>query len=137
MIVVDTNIITYLWIPGHEMYQSRELLVYDHDWWVPPLYRSEMRSVLVLHVRKGIIRLKDSIRLLEKIEMQFQNSTMDVPSSLVLTLGDSTTCSSYDCEYVGLAMLLECPLITQDKKLLNSFPKIAITPVTYLGRKHG
>ena len=135
MIVADANIIAYLWIPGNEVYKSRELLTKDYNWWVPSLYRSEIRSVLLLHVRKEILLMKDAIYLMEKIENQFEHSTMEVPSTLVLTLGHHSTCSAYDCEYAGLAMLLECSLITHDKKLLHSFPELAMTPATYLQRK--
>ena len=136
MIVVDANIIAYLWIPGYEVYKSRELLVKDPNWWVPPIYISEMRSVLLLHVRKNIIKMNNAIDLIGKIESQFGHSTMDVPSKLVLTLGNQSTCSAYDCEYVGLALLLDCPLLTQDKKLLQAFPEIAMTSENYL-RKMG
>ncbi len=132
MIVVDANIIAYLWIPGHEAYKSRELLIKDHDWWAPLLYKSEMRSVLLLHIRKSIITSRDAIQVMEKIENQFEHTTMDVPSNLVLTLGLQSTCSSYDCEYASLAYLLECPLITLDKKLLQAFPEIATPPSKYL-----
>jgi len=132
MIVVDTNIIAYLWIPGHEDYRSRELLIKDPDWWVPSLYKSEMRSVLLLHIRKEIIEVQHAIQLMEKIENQFEFHTLDIPSSLILTLGNQTTCSAYDCEYAGLALLLGCPLITYDKKILKSFPQFAKTSAAFL-----
>ena len=135
MIVVDANVIAYLWIPGHEEFQSRELLLKDAEWWVPNLYKSEMQSVLLLHIRKHIISIQNGILLMEKIEKQFEFTSMNVPSQLVLTLGEQTTCSAYDCEYAALALLLECPLITNDKKILQSFPTLAMTTNSYLNSK--
>lgn len=132
MIVVDANIISYLWIPGHESYMCRDLLTKDPDWWVPPLYKSEMCSVLLLHVRKQIIGLETAIQLMTKIENQFKFHVQEVPSNIVLTLGNQTNCSAYDCEYAGLALLLGCPLITYDKKLLSTFPQLAKTSATHL-----
>ena len=132
MIVVDANIIAYLWIPGHEKYHCRELLIKDKDWWVPPLFKSEIRSVLLLHVRKKLLEMADAIQLLEKIELQFEYTTMEIPSQLIMALGNQTHCSAYDCEYVGLALLLGCPLITHDKKLLTTFSQLAMTPDSYL-----
>ncbi len=135
MIVADANVIAYLWIPGHEEFRSRDLLVKDAEWWVPNLYKSELRSVLLLHIRKNIITTQNAILLLEKMERQFEFTSMDVPSSLVLTLAERTSCSAYDCEYAALALLLECPLITNDKKIIQSFPTLAMTANSYLNGK--
>ena len=132
MIVVDANVIAYLWIPGHEEFKSHELLLKDADWWVPTLYKSEIQSVLLLHIRKNIITAQNAIQLMEKIEKQFDFTTMNVPSQLVLTLGERTSCSANDCEYAALALTLECPLITMDKKILQSFPTLAMTANNYL-----
>lgn len=132
MIVVDANIISYLWIPGHESFKSRELLIKDPDWWVPSMYKSELQSVLLLHVRKQIIGIEVAIQLMTKIENQFKYHVQEVPSNLVLTLGNQTTCSAYDCEYAGLALLLGCPLITYDKKLLNTFSPFTKTSIDFL-----
>ena len=135
MIVADANVIAYLWIPGHEKFKSRELLIKDADWWVPNLYKSELRNVLLLHIRKNIITTQNAILLLEKMERQFEFTSMDVPSSLVLTLAEKTPCSAFDCEYAALAFTLDCPLITNDKKLLQSFPTLAMTASNYLNSK--
>ncbi|MFZ1675617.1 MAG: type II toxin-antitoxin system VapC family toxin [Saprospiraceae bacterium] len=132
MIVVDANIISYLWIPGHESFMSRELLTKDPDWWVPSLYKSEMQSVLLLHVRKQIIGLEVAVQLMTKIENQFKFHVQEVPSNIALTLGNQSNCSAYDCEYAGLALVLGCPLITYDKKLLSAFPQFAMTSETFL-----
>ena len=39
----------------------------------------------------------------------------------------TSKCSSYDCEFVGLAKSLQVPLITSDKELLMNFPSVAIS----------
>ena len=135
MIVTDANVIAYLWITGHEEFKSHELLLKDPDWWVPQLYKSEIQSVLLLHIRKNIITTQNAIHLMEKIEKQFEFTTMHVPSQLVLTLGERTSCSAYDCEYAALALTLGCPLITTDKKILQSFPTLAMAAANYLALK--
>lgn len=38
----------------------------------------------------------------------------------------ASPCSAYDCEFVALAADLTVPLVTTDKKLVKSFPDIAI-----------
>jgi predicted nucleic acid-binding protein len=38
MIVVDTNIIAYLYISGEQSLQAEQLLSYDSDWNAPALW---------------------------------------------------------------------------------------------------
>ncbi|PIQ62046.1 MAG: hypothetical protein COV99_07395 [Bacteroidetes bacterium CG12_big_fil_rev_8_21_14_0_65_60_17] len=53
-----------------------------------------------------------------------------VDDDLVLTLCTTTRCSSYDAEYVAMAMTLAVPLLTWDRALTRIFPEIARTPRT-------
>ena len=46
----------------------------------------------------------------------------DMPSREVLECVRTSDCSAYDCEFVALAMRLNIPLVTMDKKLLKAFP---------------
>lgn len=53
MIVVDVNVIAYLLIDGPETPNVEDLLVWDAEWAVPLLWRSEWRSVLAGYLRRG------------------------------------------------------------------------------------
>ncbi len=55
MIVVDTNIISYLYISGKHSQQSENLLSYDSNWVAPILWRSEFRNVLAQYLRKSLL----------------------------------------------------------------------------------
>jgi predicted nucleic acid-binding protein len=46
----------------------------------------------------------------------------EIESDRVLALARDSTCSSYDCEFVALAMKLNSKLVTMDRALLRSFP---------------
>ena len=45
MIVVDTNIISYLYIFGDRSQQSEDLLSFDSSWVAPILWRSEFPGI--------------------------------------------------------------------------------------------
>jgi len=53
MIVVDTNIIAYLYLESGRSEQVERLLEKDTQWSAPLPRRSEFRNVLALYIRKN------------------------------------------------------------------------------------
>jgi predicted nucleic acid-binding protein len=127
VIVVDTNVVAYLFLNGEHSDLSERLLTADPDWAVPRLWRSEFRNVLALYLRKGILPLDEVLSTLDKAERLLANGEYEVPSALVMQLVIASECSAYDCEFVALAQYLGVPLATQDRLLLRSFPETAHT----------
>jgi len=132
MIVADTNTIAYLYLPTEQTDHVVSLLHKDPHWVVPLLWRSEFRNVLALYVRKNIIDLQTAISMQSQAERQLADNEYTVNSMGVLTLATETGCSAYDCEFVSLAKSLNLKLVTGDKKLVQIFPGIAITPGDYV-----
>ncbi len=135
MIVVDTNIISYLLLPTPYSDSVDTLYKLDSHWVAPVLWKSEFRNVLALYLRKEIITLEKALQLQEKAESIMIHNEYDISSSQVLTLVDKSSCSAYDCEFVALAHHLNTPLITQDKKLLREFPSTAASVANFLSEK--
>lgn len=132
MIVVDTNIIAYLYISGEKSLQAEQLLTFDSLWNAPILWRSEFRSVLSQYLRKGILSLDDILIILQQAEKILDDNEYKISSAHIMQLINSSSCSAYDCEFVALAQYLDIPLITADKKILREFPKVAKSLDTYL-----
>ena len=127
MIVADTNIISYLLLPTSYSEAADRLYRTDPQWTAPVLWKSEFRNVLALYLRKQVITVGRALQLQELAESIMLNNEYDIASSQVFTLIVKSACSAYDCEFVALAEYLDCPLVTQDKKLLASFPSVAIS----------
>lgn len=125
MIVVDTNVIAYLWLPGERVAAARPLLARDERWVAPPLWRSEMRNVLATLVRTRHLRLDRALEVAGQAEEQMASSAIPVASEEVLNLAARSGCSAYDCEFVALAMGLDVPLVTCDRRLAKAFPGVA------------
>jgi predicted nucleic acid-binding protein len=132
MIVADTNTIAYLYLPTEQTDDVVALLHKDPDWIAPLLWRSEFRNILALYIRKSIIDLDTAIAMQAQAEIQLADHEYTVSSMDVLALAEKTACSAYDCEFVSLAKSLHLKLITGDRKLVQSFPGIAMTAGDYL-----
>jgi len=132
MIVVDTNIISYLYISGNRSQQSENLLSVDSNWVAPILWRSEFRNVLALYLRKNLLNFDEILLILQQAEKLLSNEEYDISSTHVMQLVKNSKCSAYDCEFVALAQHLDTPLITADKNILREFPDIAKSVDSYL-----
>ena len=134
MIVVDTNVIAYLFLAGDRSDLSERLLKHDPDWVAPRLWRSELRNALALYLRKKRLSLQDSLEITEAAERLMTDSEFEVPSAPVLELAGESGCSAYDCEFVALARYLRVPLATNDGTLLRAFPDTARSVESFLDR---
>ena len=130
MIVVDTNVIAYLALPSPYTAAAEDLLKQDPEWIAPLLWRSELRNVLALAMRKAIVPLETAIAIQSEMEDLMHGAEYQISSLDVLTLARQGKCSAYDCEFVALAQSFQCPMITMDSKLQKAFPETAILLTT-------
>lgn len=126
MIVVDTNVIAYLYLPTEYTSHAEALLSRDPEWLAPVLWRSELRNVLALYMRKGVLDFDQAFAIQQEAEALMADRNYDPDSLAVLKLADDSGCSAYDCEFVALARFTGLPLVTMDKKVLEAFPDSAV-----------
>jgi len=129
VIVVDTNVLAYLYLPTEFTPHAEALLERDPEWVAPVLWRSEFRSILAGYLRRKILAFDDARALQAEAESLLAGNEHEVDSQRVLELVRDTDCSAYDCEFAALAMHLDVKLVTMDAKLLRAFPKFAV-PLT-------
>lgn len=131
MIVVDTNVVAYLLIPGQYTAAARATLARDAEWAAPLLWRSEFRNVLALYLRQKHLTLGEAVALQEAAEALLDGREYAVDSRDVLTLTATSGRSAYDCEFVAVARSLGVPLVTSDAQVLGSFPSTATSLATF------
>lgn len=127
MIVVDTNILAYLYLPGEKTKQSEQALTKEPEWVAPVLWRSEFRNILAYYTHNKILKLDDSLKIMHEAEALMSGGEYDTASAQVLSLAALSGCSAYDCEFVALALDLKVPLVTSDKKVLKAFHGTALS----------
>ena len=133
MIVVDTNVIGYLYLTSERSAQAEQALLKDPLWSAPLLWRSEFRNVLAFYIRKKLIKLEEAQQIMGEATRLMQDREFEVASHQVLSLAATSSCSAYDCEFVALAKDLDIPLITADKQILDQFPDISLSLEKFVG----
>ena len=136
MIVVDTNVIAYFWIPGSYTRDAEQLLQVDPEWKVPLLWKSEFRNVLINYISHELLTLDVALQVISDAEAHLKDHEFSVISSDVLKLSSDSKYTAYDCEFVALAYDLRLPLITTDKKILSEFPGVTLSMADYLERQN-
>jgi predicted nucleic acid-binding protein len=126
MIVVDTNVIGYLFLSSEQSLSAEQALQKDGEWAAPILWRSELRNVLTIYIRKKFITLGQAQRIMNGALELLRGREYEVSSHEVLRLASESKCSAYDCEFIAAANDLKVPLVTVDRQLLREFPTVAV-----------
>jgi predicted nucleic acid-binding protein len=126
VIVVDSNVIAYLYLPGEHTARAEALFEQDCVWTAPPLWKSEFRNILAGYMRRKMLTFEAAHDLQREAESLLSGAEREADSRLILQLVQSSDCSAYDCEFAALAMTLGVKLVTMDAKLLKSFPGCAV-----------
>jgi predicted nucleic acid-binding protein len=125
MIVVDSNVLAYLYLPGEFTAAAEQLLEGDPDWHAPVLWRSEFRNILAGYLRRGMLDFDRACAIQLEAQELLHAGEHEADSRQVLGLIRASDCSAYDCEFVAVAEALGTRLVTMDAKLLRAFPGIA------------
>ena len=126
MIVVDTNVLAYLYLPSVFTEAAEKLLEREPDWAAPILWRSEFRNILAGYTRRKSLTFDQALMLQSEAESLLAGAEYEVDSLRVLELARDSNCSAYDCEFIALARTLDTRLVTMDAKLLRAFPGVAV-----------
>jgi predicted nucleic acid-binding protein len=127
VIVVDTIVPAYLYLPGECTAQAEALLQRDPDWAAPVLWRSEIRNILAGCMRRLALSFEQARAVQAEAQSPLAGAVREVDSQHVLQLVRDSDCSTYDCEFVALTTTLGAKPATMGAKLLRTFPKHTIS----------
>lgn len=131
VIVVDTNVIAYMFIDTEQTELAEEVYQKDSDWAAPVLWRSEFRNILSYHLWGERITLRKAFGMVQEAETLMLGREYQVQSQEVLRLAHQSSCSGYDCEFVTLAQELNVPLVSADRELQEAFPATVVSPAGF------
>ncbi|MCB1037016.1 MAG: type II toxin-antitoxin system VapC family toxin, partial [Acidobacteria bacterium] len=94
MIVVDTNVLAYLYLPTVHTPDAEALYQEDPDWAAPILWRSEFRNLLAGYMRRGTLPFEKARDLQLEAESLLAGNEYEVGSQRVLELVRDSDCSA-------------------------------------------
>ena len=127
MIVVDTNIIAYLFLRGEKTALAQQVARLDPSWIVPRLWRHEFLNVLATYCRAGKASLDEITDIWSHTSSVLSKAEREVDMRLALELAVSHNVSAYDAQYIVLARSVGIRCVTEDRRLLRNFSEIAIS----------
>lgn len=128
MIVVDTNILAYLYLPGNKTDEVKRLLTVDSEWAAPLLWRSELLNVLATTMRVKGLSLAQAIEIFQLADELLEEHTYSVSPLKVLEVSQRIGCSGYDAEFLVLAEDLGTRLVTYDAALISKSAPVSCAP---------
>ncbi len=134
MIVIDTNIIAYLFIQGDRTDSAQQLLMLEPQVIVPVLWRHEFLNVVTTYIRHGGVTLTTGNKIINRALKFLATSESDVDFSLALKLATEHHCSAYGAQFAACAMQHSIKLVTEDAKLIRAFPACASNMTDYIAQ---
>jgi len=130
MIVVDATVVPFLFLEGEMTQAVRDLHALDSGWVTPPILNHE---ILHLLSKLGVAEGHEPMERLWREIRGVLSAGQQVPDPVrSLRLGIEYGLSGFEAQYLCLAESLHLPLITEDVKLRELFPKRAFGVVDYL-----
>ncbi|MGP1677330.1 MAG: type II toxin-antitoxin system VapC family toxin [Giesbergeria sp.] len=123
MVVVDTNVLTYLLIEGDRTKQAQALFAKDSDWRSEAFILVEFSNVLATYRRMGALTSQQTQSLLAQAATRVRE-LVSVPNLQALRFAERFAVSAYDARFLAVADSLGGKLVTEDAKLRAAAPAL-------------
>ena len=134
MIVIDANILIYSLIECEYSPLVHKLQEKDSDWRTTALCLHETLNVLATYQRREVLTLAQCRKLLDHADRFIKIAQYEMEMDATLAIAAKYAIAGYDAQYVTLAQSLDAPLITEDRKLRNAVPEIALSMRKFLAQ---
>ncbi len=134
MIVVDANILIYSLIKCDHSPLIQKLRGKDADRRTTALCLHETLNVLATYHRREVLTLAQCRDLLGHAERFIKAAPCEVAMDKALAIAAQYAITGYDAQYVALAQSLDAPLVTEERKLQEAVPGIAVSMQEFLAR---
>lgn len=117
--VVDASVVAAWFLPD-ETNESANLALSrleNEDAFAPDILTHEMRNILLMAERRNRIDIEDVLTILSRLENMPVTMVTESDSISIVRLARKHNLTAYDAAYLSLALTMNIPLVTADKKL--------------------
>ena len=132
MIVIDTCIVFHLFnetslnLTAQKLIEKSPLII------LPPIWQEEYANILVKESRKNLISRSSLLDNYDNVVDQLAPHEITVDKKQALRIALEANISSYDAQFVELAVRYAIWLVTEDKELIKKNSRLAISMEDFL-----
>jgi len=132
MIVVDSNIIAARNLTSSLTSKAEQVERKDPVWIVPTLWRYEFQNILATAMKVRQITPEDAFEIWQRVVDVLAENESEPSPGKVLDLVARYGITSYDAQFIALAMEMGIPCVTEDRALRERFPGVAVSMDDFL-----
>jgi predicted nucleic acid-binding protein len=126
MVVVDTNILAYLFIEGDRTRDVQALFARDADWKSEAFVLIEFSNILATYLRANSLTRNQAHALLIEAEKRL-TGLVSLPHGRALRIAEQFGLSAYDARFLGAAQSFKARLVTEDARLRQAAPALTMS----------
>jgi len=134
VILIDANVLVYLFLRGDKTEAARALVELDSDWQSETFCLVEFSNVLATYVRSADLSQALAHSVLKEAEKFMHARLIAVSNSEALEAAIDFHVSAYDGRFLALARRLNTRFVTEDAKLRAAAPDLTQSIARALGR---
>lgn len=132
MIVVDSNIIAARNLTSSLTSKAEQVERKDPVWIVPTIWRYEFQNILATAMKVRQITPEDAFEIWQRVSGVLAENESEPSPAKVLDLVARYGITSYDGQFIALAMEMGIPCVTEDRALREKFPRVGISMDDFL-----
>lgn len=125
MIVVSTEIVAALYLPGELTETAETILRKDPAWATPLIWRALLPHHLSAPLRAGRLPRAIADEIIAEAPKLFLSREFPSPAKENMSFLYSSNCVAFIAPFLDLAKGLGIPLVTTDAEAIRAFPDIA------------
>lgn len=137
MIVVDSNVIAARNMEHAKSIFAEQVDRVDQMWIAPPLWRYEFQNILAKALWAKRLTLETAVETWQRVKDAMSENEYEPSPERVIELSGRYRITSYDANFIALAMELGVKCVTEDGELHEKFPAIAIGMEKFVSRGQG